>query len=147
MTKPVYVVARALSLRAVMTSRHGSGRAKVESPVVTLHLTRPRPPRAILRTTPVVSARLDPRFRAYGSLLYLSADHCYPGNAPYDYLGAYWSTAPAHLITAQCNQPTSWRVIAGWIGRSVANIHYVAGPRRHAALRPVLRSDQKLRNR
>jgi len=126
LTSFVYAVAPDPAVRAVMTFRHNGGTATVASPIVHLHFTRYLPPRVTIRSTPVVSATLAPRGRVHGQLLYVSADHCYPGSAPYDYLGAYWSNIYGRTIKPQCDHPSSWQMIAGWVGGSVANIHYVA---------------------
>lgn len=131
---PVYVIARSSTLRAVMDIRESgvsqTSNTPAFSPLIRLHLGPYSAPKIALRAQARVAAHLDPGFSTTAPPVFLSLGHCYPGSAPYDYLGTYWGPASGRTIMPECNHPSSWRAIAGWPGHSVAFIHYVrAGSR------------------
>lgn len=75
------------------------------SPRLRIHLSADAPPSLQIRQKPSVSARITPRFSVHSELTSLSVDHCYKGNAPYDYLGVYWTVPGIRLIRPQCRIP------------------------------------------
>jgi hypothetical protein len=124
---PIYVIASGPVLRAVMDIReNGSAQsyAPAMSPRLRLRLRRANPPRVRIRIQPHVLARVKPRYRSWRSPVFLSLEQCYPGTAPYDYLGVYWTPVSANVVRPECDHPLSWHAIVGWPGHSVAFIQY-----------------------
>jgi len=123
----VYVLARDPLLRGVMIFRNGrGGTGKALTAPIKLQLGSARPPRVRFSHASGLAATLTPQSRPHGSLVYLSIEHCYPGSAPYDYLGVFWTVAAGRTIRPECARPSSWRAIAGWVGSSVATIRFPA---------------------
>jgi len=123
----VVTIAQRPVLRASMWIRPTNTDVQViaAAPPLTIRLGPANPPAVhVIQIRGGVGIRLDPDGRPKGVIHYVSLAHCYRGSDTFDYLGVFWSSMESQTIPANCANPSSWRVIAGWFGRSAAFVWY-----------------------
>ena len=119
----VIVVAMGPLLRASMWLRPSDHTTQVTAayPPLRLRLVPGTAPRVkILHRRQGLAARIIVPGHGPPALEYVTLAHCYPGSAPYDYLGHFWTATTSPVIRADCPHPASWRLLVGAIGGAAA---------------------------
>lgn len=104
-----------------------TGESVITTPQLYFHLFPPKPPRVVVHAKPRVSAGVRRPPGVTGPLLYLSYSVCPLRGGSRRITNVdwrSWTPATGTTLTPACARPTTWEVLAGWQGSSVARIVY-----------------------
>lgn len=132
LSRQVYAILRGSRIRASVsttnaTTPSSSGSTfRVTTPSLNLHLTAGARPHADVHTVaPDISADIQPSGPVQGPLRYIAWNQCPAGStATSGTVSAVWASAHGTHLSPSCSPVNTWAVVAGWVGRPVAEIQY-----------------------